>query len=296
MTSRARSTRTFTVEQVAATWLASYRSANTRDAYRRDLEAFTVWCSGRGVTPLACSPRHLSSYRDAKETAGASAATVNRHLSSLRAFFDAAMEMGATNQHPLPRRPPIAIAASETTVLSLEAAQRLLSASHVDPRTAVIVHLMLRDGLRLAEALGLDHAHVEGTARAKMVTVRRHGRDHRITLSPDTSAALAVLQRGKGRRGPLLTTRTADRAAKRITRFGADHLIKGAAQAAGLDDVSANVLRSTHASLAQRAGLDDEAIRVRMGHRDVRTTRRYLTDRASPSITSITSITPTTPA
>lgn len=281
MSPDARSVRTITIEQVAAVWLSSYRSTNTRDAYRRDLEAFTVWCSERGVTPLACSPRHLSAYRDAKETSGASAATVNRHLSSLRAFFDAAIEMGAASRHPLPRPAPAAIAASSTTALSLDAAQRLLSASQVDPRTAVIVHLMLRDGLRLAEALGLDHAHVEGPARAKVVTVRRHGRDHRIPLSPDTSAAVAALQRASGRTGPLLTTRTADHAPRRITRFGADHLIKGAARAAGLDEVSANVLRHTHATLARHAGLDDEEIRVRMGHRDVRTTRRYLANRRS---------------
>lgn len=283
MSSGARTTRTITVEQVAATWLAGYRSPNTRDAYRRDLQSFTVWCGTRGVAPLACSPRHLVAYRDAKSAAGASEATVNRHLSSLRAFFDAAIEMGAATAHPLPRRTPAAIAPSETTALSLDAAQRLLSASRVDPRTAVLVHLLLRDGLRLAEALGLDHAHVDGPARAKVVTVRRHGRDHRIELTPDSSAAVAALQRAHGRTGPLLTSRTHEHGGTRITRFGADHLIKAAARAAGLEDVSANVLRHTHAALAQRAGDDAEEIRVRMGHRDVRTTRRYLATRSARS-------------
>lgn len=278
MSSRARTTRTITVEQVATTWLATYRSTNTRDAYRRDLDAFTMWCDARGLAPLACSPRQLVAYRDAKSTAGASPATVNRHLSSLRAFFDAAVEMGAAASHPLPRRTAAAIAPSETTALSLEAAHRLLSASHVEPRTAVLVHLLLRDGLRLAEALGLDHAHVDGPARAKVVTVRRHGRDHRITLSADSSAAVVALQRAHGRTGPLLAGRATDHVRKRITRFGADHLIKGAARAAGLDDVSANVLRHTHAALAQQAGDGAEEIRDRMGHRDVRTTRRYLTN------------------
>lgn len=279
MSSRARTTRSITVEQVATTWLATYRSTNTRDAYRRDLTAFTLWCDARGVAPLSCSPRQLGAYREAKSAGGASPATVNRHLSSLRAFFDAAVEMGATTDHPLPRRNPATIAPSETTALSLEAAHRLLSASQVDPRTAVLVHLLLRDGLRLAEALGLDHAHIDGPARAKVVTVRRHGRDHRITLSPDSSAAVVALQRAHGRTGPLLTSLTHEHGGKRITRFGADHLIKGAARAAGLDDVSANVLRHTHAALAERAGDDAEEIQQRMGHRDVRTTRRYLATR-----------------
>jgi site-specific recombinase XerD len=65
--------------------------------------------------------------------------------------------------------------------------------------------------------------------------------------------------------------------AVRLTRFGADHLIKQAATSAGIErPVSANVLRRTHVTTAQRAGVPIDDIRHTMGHTDVRTTRRYL--------------------
>ena len=63
----------------------------------------------------------------------------------------------------------------------------------------------------------------------------------------------------------------------RLTRFGADHLIKQAATAARIErPVSANVLRRTHVATAERAGVPIDDIRHTMGHIDVRTTRRYM--------------------
>jgi integrase len=83
------------------------------------------------------------------------------------------------------------------------------------------------------------------------------------------------------RRSVALGIATVEHAGHRITRFGADQLIKRAGRRVGITDVSANVLRRTHAAHARSEGDGDEEIRVRMGHRDVRTTRRYLGGRRS---------------
>ena len=273
---------TITVEQVAATWLSAYTSPNTQAAYGRDFDAFAGWCGAQGFSPLAASPSHVERYRADRSAAGTSPATIARHVSALRAFYDHAVEVGAVGTHPLPRtaRRVAPIASSETSVLSVDAAQRLLQASRVDHRTAVLVHLLLHDGIRLAEALGLDHEHVTGPAAAKVITVRRHGRDHRITLLAASSAALTALQRRSrltaDRRGPLFVSTGGATAGRRISRFGADQLIRDAPRRAGVGEVSSNVLRHTHAAIARHRGDRDEEIRARMGHRDVRTTRRYL--------------------
>jgi integrase len=51
-----------------------------------------------------------------------------------------------------------------------------------------------------------------------------------------------------------------------------------AANTAGIERVvSANVLRRTHVTNAEGRGVPIDDIRRRMGHLDVRTTRRYLT-------------------
>ncbi len=70
----------------------------------------------------------------------------------------------------------------------------------------------------------------------------------------------------------------------RITRFGADYLIKQASLAAGLDNaISANVLRRSHVAAARRRGVHIMDTRDRMGHQDVRTTHRHLADGDPPT-------------
>jgi site-specific recombinase XerD len=148
-----------------------------------------------------------------------------------------------------------------------------------DARVAVLVQLLLGDGLRLSEALAIDHDDVSGSPRSKRVHVVRHGRRRLVVLSTATSKAVGRLQRSGRNRGPLLVAEPhRSTEPERLSRFGADFLIKQAARSAGIDHVvSANVLRRTHATMAHRAGEHIDDIRDRMGHRDVRTTRRYIT-------------------
>jgi site-specific recombinase XerD len=92
------------------------------------------------------------------------------------------------------------------------------------------------------------------------------------------SRSLAILEQTTRTPGPLFVGPSRGRAGStRLTRFGAAHLIKQAAAAADIQQpVSANVLRRTHVSNAHRDGVSLDDIRQTMGHRDVRTTRRYV--------------------
>jgi integrase len=164
--------------------------------------------------------------------------------------------------------------------LTDEQIARLL-AVRVNPRAAVLVDLLLLEGLGLGEILALDHEHIArsaaGDRQALSVELIRHGRPRSIELHVDTASAIAVLRRSSGGRGPLLVAAQPAGVGQRITRFGADYLIKQSAQAAGLPAaVSANVLRRSHALAAQRRGVHVLDTRDRMGHQDVRTTYRHL--------------------
>jgi site-specific recombinase XerD len=113
--------------------------------------------------------------------------------------------------------------------------------------------------------------------------VVRHGDALVIPLDRSASRSMATLERTTFAPGPLFVGPSRGRSgATRLTRFGADHLLKQAAASANIQQpVSANVLRRTHVSIAQREGVSLDDIRQTMGHRDVRTTRRYL-DPAGP--------------
>jgi integrase len=99
-----------------------------------------------------------------------------------------------------------------------------------------------------------------------------------LVLDRAGSRSIGELEQTTRGPGPLFTGPSRGRAgAVRLTRFGADRLIKQAATTAGIErPVSANVLRRTHVTTAQRAGVPIDDIRQTMGHTDVRTTRRYL--------------------
>jgi hypothetical protein len=71
--------------------------------------------------------------------------------------------------------------------------------------------------------------------------------------------------------------------AHRLTRFGADHLLKRLPVAEGARPVTANELRRFHIDAAHRAGVDLDEIGERAGLDDVRSVRRYLTTPAGRS-------------
>jgi site-specific recombinase XerD len=277
------------VDQVTAAWLATYRSDNTRAAYGADLRSFLSWCAGEARAPFGVAGSAIDDYRAERQASGVSKATIARQLSALRAFYRTAEEMGALAESPFEPR-PLAIAAESTTaVIDDDEIERLRAIVASDPRLAVLVELLLSEGLRLSEALGLDHDDVSGPARSKRIRLIRHGRATTITLGEVASRAVGKLQSKSSRGGPLLRTRSAQSpdAEERLTRFGADYLIKQAAQSAGIArTVSANVLRRTHAARADHAGTHIDEIRRRMGHRDVRTTRRYVSRDNQPKQTT----------
>ena len=165
-----------------------------------------------------------------------------------------------------------------TESLNDEQIARLLAVT-ADQRTALLIRLLLIEGFGLSEILAMDHEQIVGSRRAMSAQVVRHGRPQSIALDVDTCAAIAALQRSAGKTGPLFAAAQPAGGGQRITRFGADYLIKQAALAAGLDtNVSSNVLRRSHAAAAQRRGVHILDTRDRMGHRDVRTTHRHLDD------------------
>lgn len=265
------------LEQATALWLSRYSSENTRAAYGSDLRTFVEWLDDGSV--FTATAQLLELYRLERESSGVRSSTVDRQFAALRSFYEVACELGSCAANPFAPRPPAAPTASDTAMLDADEVQRLFDASQFDPRAAVLVQLLLAEGMRLSEVLALDVPDVGGTTRERCLRVRRHGREVVLTLTPSSTRAITRLQRRSDGEGPLLTVRNRQgRRPTRLSRFGADLLIKRAASSAGIDQrVSANVLRRTHVARAHLAGVHIDDISRRMGHRDVRTTRRYLT-------------------
>jgi site-specific recombinase XerD len=232
-------------------WLATQASPNTQAAYRADLELFGTWCAHQGAIPLTADTTALVAFQTARAAAGDSSSTLRRRMSALSSFFDFAVEreLVAINPADGVRRPPAtADAASSTVRLSAAAiAAHRASAAAIDPRLDALVGLLVCDGLKVAEALALDIDDVHGRSPNTSVEVARRGGTERVPLDQGTARALRRCI-GERRSGPVFVSErsAATDSPTRLTRFGADHLIRQLRTDASVAPVTANALRRYH--------------------------------------------------
>lgn len=265
---------------VAAAWLDSQRSTNTRAAYRIDLDALGAWCAAQGSVPLLSDTNTLIAFQAAREAAGDSPATLRRRWSALSSFFDFAVDNDAilTNPADSVSRPRVLVGDPSPTVqLSRRAVEVYRSvAAGLDPRLDALVALIVADGLKMGEALALDVNDVKGRAPKTSVMVRRRGTTKRIILDIDSARAVRRCI-GRRRDGPVFTAQgSGNGRPRRLTRFGADHLIR---QLTPPDSsrVTANELRRFHITSSHAADTELDNVRDRAGLADVRGVQRYLT-------------------
>jgi integrase/recombinase XerD len=268
------------------TWLSTFSSTNTRTAYRNDVAVFVAWCGVQGISPLRADAATVEAFRHQLLASGAAPSTASRRTSAVHGFVRSVAEDGDGAPTAAAAGPAPGDGASTTVALSDAERARVLEALPGQvPKAQVLIAMLLLDGLRLDEVLALDTADVTGRPPDLRVRLTRDGTPGELTLHPTTAAVTAVLLANRadaGNDGPLLGGR--GEGSPRLTRFGADYLVKRAGREADLDAVlTANVLRRTYVSSAHAAGdaLDD--IRQRLGHRDARTTRRYLPEPPSRS-------------
>lgn len=272
---RRRPPRRAALEDAVAAWLGNYESPHTRVAYRADVEHFCKWCQAERVNPLALDEADLQRYRASCEASGAAPSTVARRLSSVASFGNFALERGDGIAAPRIGRPSLPAASTTEALNDADAAAILSAADHMNPRSALLVRLLMLDGLKVGEAVRADVTDVGGRPPSMTLSVRAEV-PRVIQLHPDTADLLAAYL-GTRRSGPLLLSQHRARVSERLTRFGVDYVIKQAAEIAGINGgVSSNTLRRRFVATAYERGADVDSIRRSVGHSDARTTRRYI--------------------
>jgi integrase/recombinase XerD len=259
---------------VAAAWLATHRSWNTRAAYEADLAWFAEWCAQTGRSPLSATRDDIEQHRAQCVEAGAGPATIRRRLAALSSFFAYCTDAPGENPAAEVERPDAAVTTS-TAGLDEDEAERLDEAAQdLGPKAALLVSLLMDAGLKLGEAVDADAE--DFSAPPPALTIVRQGRPQTVRLPAKTAAAIAAVTAARDS-GPLLLGKTTARAPGRITRAGANHIVKQVAQHAGITkSVSANTLRRFYATNAYARGVHIDEIRAHLGHDDRRTTQRLL--------------------
>ena len=234
--------------RVIDAWLASQPSENTRSAYRTDLETFGRWCAQNQALPLHADAAIVAAFQLAREAAGDSAATLRRRWSSLSSFYRFAIRAEMTDVNPVAgaHRPTLVTDDLAATPLLTQRAvdAYLATAAALDPRLDALVSLLVFDGVKLGEALALDVDDDTGRPPKVAIKVRRKGTVDRVILGPRSARAVRRCA-GHRRNEPLFTSERAaapNSAPRRLTRFGADHLIRQLTEN-GDDRVTSNTFR-----------------------------------------------------
>lgn len=245
--------------QTIDAWLQRQTSANTRSAYRTDLEIFGRWCAQNHAVPLEADAATVAAFQLARQAAGDSAATLRRRWSSLSSFYRFAIDEEMTDVNPVvgARRPLLDDGDLRATPLLTQSVvdAYLATAAAIDPRLDALVSLLVFDGVKLGEALALDVDDVTGRPPRVTVTTRRRGVVRRVSLASDSARAVRRCV-GRRRGEPLFTSEraaVAGSAPRRLTRFGADHLIRQLTEP-GDDRVTSNAFRRFY--LASTGGSD----------------------------------------
>jgi integrase/recombinase XerD len=268
-------------------------SQNSVSAYLRDLPEFLRFLTEKGIHDLdSASKSDIAAWLLKLKKDGMSAATVNRKLASVRAYYKFMTETGRLSLDPTTGIRSPRIERKEIEYLTIEEVNRLLtvpSDSDIGCRDLAILEMLYATGLRVTE---LMFANIDDiNLRMGFVSCSgAHGKARIIPLGRPARAALEKYiydirphfrrsSNGNGNGngshddGALFLNYYGER----ITRQALWKIIKNYSEKAGIDkSLTPQVLRNSFAVHMIQNGADLKSIQELMGHEDPIATQVYL--------------------
>jgi integrase/recombinase XerD len=265
-----------------AIWLQEGLSANTLDAYRRDLEGLSRWLAPRGTTLITASRGDLLEYLSGCAGKGASPRTTARLLSSLRRFYGYLVREERIKTDPTLLIDSPKIGRPLPKSLTEEQVEKLLQspdvATHYGLRDRAMLETLYATGLRVSELVGLTLSQVSLTQGV----VRVIGKGDKERLVPMGEEAVEWISRYLAEGRPrLVRSRSTDAlfATARggpMTRQAFWHNLKVHTRTAGIQTaLSPHTLRHAFATHLLNHGADLRVVQMLLGHADLSTTQIY---------------------
>lgn len=270
-----------TLDDLRVAHAGSFRSDNTRDAYRRDIDAYIDFATTHGAPAFPAQRvvvdawcRAMEAQVDEQGRRTISDATITRRLGALSSLHAYAIAEGVVDANPVAnvRRPPRADT-SPTHGLDRDEARRFVAAAdQMGDRTALLVRLLLHNGLRVSEALQLR---VEDISEQRgHVVVLVTGKGSRKSVIPLNDPTQRALDRVVGDRSTGFVLQT--ESGRPLDRHNVAKLVARIAERAGITKrISPHSLRHSAITAALDAGVPLRDVQDFARHADPRTTRRY---------------------
>ena len=265
-------------------------SANTIEAYRRDLGRYATFLRTQGRRNLAAAgePEIAAFVQDLSEAEYEPGkpyrpSSVARTLAAVRSFHKFLVREGDADADPAEGVARPKVPRNLPRPLSVDEVSALVSAPGDDGKPATlrdraILETLYGAGLRISELVGLDVDDVdldEGSVRA----FGKGSRERVVPLGRYATRALeAYLARGRPslagpRSGAALFL---NQRGGRLTRQGCTNIIKAQARRAGIRKrVTPHMLRHSFATHLLEGGADVRVVQELLGHANVATTQIY---------------------
>jgi integrase/recombinase XerD len=264
------------------------RSANTLEAYRRDLRAYVSWLYDLGVDVDGVGPTELNAYVALLRANGGAPSSVKRSMVAVTSMHRFLADEGFADHDPTATIETPRVPSSLPKALSIDDVTTLMNSvvgdDPVARRDRAILEVLYAGGIRISELVGLsigdlliDDAamRVFGKgSKERVVTIGRFAVDAlRAWLEPS----------GRGRMMPAKWRGRTDADAVflnqrggRLSRQGAWLLIQGHADRVGLGEVvHPHVLRHSCATHLVEGGADLRSVQELLGHASLSTTQVY---------------------
>ena len=259
-------------------------SKNTLEAYNRDVLEFMAFEGSRGMTDiLNTSSTEIVAFLHNLKISGKSAATVNRKLASVRAFFNYLIEAGLIKVNPTANIKSPKIERKKVEYLEMDEIEKLMAVpddSVRGLRDRAILEVLYATGIRVSEIIETNLEDVN--MRMGFITCASQQSHARIV--PLGRPARAALENYiYEARDQLLHGREDETAlfvnfyGSRMTRQGLWKVLKEYGEKAGLSHkLTPHIIRNSFAVHMLQNGADLKSLQELMGHEDISATQIYL--------------------
>ncbi len=273
-------------------WFANIENANTRRAYKNDVQEFMRFAGIHQAEEFRLVKRsHLIAWRKQLETRTLEASTVRRKLSAIASLFDYLCECNAVPFNPADgvKRPNQGANEGKSPALGDAEAKALLEAPASNTlkglRDRAILSILLFHGLRRAELCSLAVGDLQ--SRRGVMHFRVHGKGGKIRFLPVHPHSLQRISEylehaGHGDKADNALFRPIKNSSGSLDEALTGHgvykdVVRKYARVLGLDPsaVCVHGLRATAATNALDHEADIAKVQEWLGHASIATTRLY---------------------
>lgn len=249
---------------------------NTINSYMLDLEDFFKTFNG---SIESCTKKDILAYISTIN--GLEVSTVNRHISSLKSFFNYLVDESIIKVSPMEEVSSLKKAKKLPKYLSISEVNKLLNIplnSEFDYRNKAMLELMYATGLRVSELVSIEYSNID--FENSIIRINGKGKKERIIpLGEVASYYLKVYLNDY--RSKLLKRNTYNQVflnnhGKPITRQGFNYILENIRELTGITkEITPHVLRHSFATHLLEGGADIRSIQEMLGHENISTTNIY---------------------